>query len=307
MVSRRILVVLGMFALCALAASPASSEQTKIAVGHPPAVDFLPVFVAKENGIFEKHNLDVTVTRIPIASNIPAAIVSGSLQIGMGTGPILLQTAEGGLDLVAIGGVSRFLKTNSIVSLVARPGVKIENAGDLRGKKVGVPGLNSMLHVLFQQWLVNNKVQLAQVTMIETPFPQMKDLLKGGTLDAAIAIEPFRSRIVGDGTGVKVADYATEIQSDILAAFWMAKADWVKANPQTVRAFREAYAEAIDWCLKNPAEAKSLEAKFLGAPSPVVPSYSTEVRPADLELFARIGKDLGLLRQPVDVTKLIAK
>ena len=170
--------------------------QSKVNIGYSPAADFTPVFAAKDKGFFEKRGLDVTLTRIPLASNIPAAIVADSLQIGMGTGSMLVQTAEAGLGLVALNGASRFQKSNSIVSLVARSGEKIQKPEDFKGKKVGVPGLNSMLHVLFQKWLLDNKVPLNQVTMIEAPFPQMNDMLKGGTIDAAVAIEPFRARIL---------------------------------------------------------------------------------------------------------------
>ena len=231
--------------------------------------------------------------------------MAGSLQIGMGTGSMLVQTGEAGLGLVAINGASRFRKDNSIVSVVARTGQNIKSAADLKGKKVGVPGLNSMLHVTFQKWLLDNNIRLQDVTMIEAAFPQMKDLLSGGTLDAAIAIEPFRSRILAEKTGYRVVDHSTEVQENMLAAFWMAKADWARANPQAVRAYREAYDEAVAYCLKNPEEARALQVKYLGVPSPVVPSYSTRISPADLELFEQAGRQVGMLRKPVDVKKLV--
>jgi NitT/TauT family transport system substrate-binding protein len=281
--------------------------QTKVNIGYSPAADFTPAFAAKDKGFFEKRGLDVTLTRIPLASNIPAAIVSDSLQIGMGTGSMLVQTAEAGLGLVALNGASRFQKSNSIVSLVARSGEKIRKPEDFKGKKVGVPGLNSMLHVMFQKWLLDNKIPPSQVTMIEAPFPQMNDMLKGGTIDAAVAIEPFRTRILSGNTGYRVADYVTDIQDNVLAAFWMAKADWAKANPQVVKAYREAYDEALAWCLKNPEEAKQLQVKYLGFPSPVIPSYSSAISPKDLEIFEQAGRQVGMLRQPVDVNNLVWK
>ena len=293
--------------LWATVAIASAHAQTKVNIGYSPAADFTPVFAAKDKGYFEKRGLDATLTRIPLASNIPAAMVSGSLQIGMGTGSMLVQTAEAGLGLVAITGASRFQKANSIVSLVARSGESIKSAGDLKGKKVGVPGLNSMLHVMLQKWLLDNNVPLAAVTMVEAPFPQMNDMLKGRTLDAAIAIEPFRARIVSGNTGYKVADYVTEIQDNMLAAFWMAKSDWAQANPKAIQAFREAYEEALAWCVQNPEEAKALQVKYLGVPSPVIPSYSTAISAQDLELFERAGRQVGMLRKPVDVSKLVLK
>jgi hypothetical protein len=60
----------------------AVGQQAKVVIGHPPATDFLAVFVAKEKGFFEKHNIDATITRLPVVTNIPPAIVSGSVQLG---------------------------------------------------------------------------------------------------------------------------------------------------------------------------------------------------------------------------------
>src|SRR5690606_15813300 len=109
-----------------------------------------------------------------------------------------------GLGLVGIAGVSEISRQSSFISLVVRNGVKVANAADLRGKKVGVPGFNSMMHVVFQKWLLDRKVQANQVQMVEAIFPQMADLLKAGTLDAVLVLEPFRSRIVSGKIGYKV-------------------------------------------------------------------------------------------------------
>src|SRR5688500_3240005 len=109
-----------------IAAFPAAAQQ-KFSIGYIATADSLPVVVAKEKGIFDKHKLDVTLVRIPLASNIPASVMSDSVQIGMGTGPMLLQTADGGLGLIGIGGVSQITKESSIISIVARTGVKVDS------------------------------------------------------------------------------------------------------------------------------------------------------------------------------------
>jgi len=288
----------------AFAALPAAA-QTKINIGYVTASDFAPAFIAKDKGFFEKHGLDATLTRIALAPNVAGAIVAGELQIGMSTGPILVQASANGLDLVAVAGASRFLKQNPIVSLVGRTGEQIGAPADLRGKKVGVPGLRSLLHVLFERWLQLNSVPLNQVQMVEVPFPQMKDLLAAGTIDAAIAIEPVRSRILSDKTGFKVADFTGDVAPDILAAFWIASRQWAGRNAQAVQGFRDGIKDAIAFARQNPAEAKAIETKYLGFSSPVVPSYAVEVSRADFEFLGKLSLDLNLIRSPVDVDKLM--
>ena len=297
-------VALAATVLAAVLALPAMA-QTKLTVGFVQTADTLPLRIAKERGYFDKRGLDVTLTPIALASNIPSAIMANSIQIGMGTVPMLLQTNDAGLGLVTVGGASRINKQSNIVSLVARTGVKIDSPADLRGKKVGVPGFNSMLHVVFQKWLTDKGMQPSQVPMVEAIFPQMGDLLKGGTLDAVVVLEPFRGRIVGANIGFKVSDFVTDVQDNIVAAMWIAKGDWANANGPALRAYREAYIEAIDWAVKNQKEVKEIEAKVLGAPSPITPAYDFEIRAADLDVYARIARELGMIKQPVDVNKLV--
>jgi NitT/TauT family transport system substrate-binding protein len=38
----------------------AVAEPTKVAIGYPPATDFLAAYVAKDQGIFAKHDIDAT-------------------------------------------------------------------------------------------------------------------------------------------------------------------------------------------------------------------------------------------------------
>jgi NitT/TauT family transport system substrate-binding protein len=290
----------------AVLALPAFAQQ-KLSVGYIATADSLPIVVAKEKGFFDRQKLDVTLVRIALASNVPSSVMSDSVQIGMGTGPMLLQTADGGLGLVGIGGVSQITKTSSVIGLVMRNGVKLDSMADLRGKKIGVPGFNSMMHVVFQKWLADRKVAASQVQMVEAIFPQMADLLKGGTLDGVLVLEPFRGRIVNENIGYKVSDFPIEVQDPILAAYWMAKESWVKANAGVVTAFRAAYQEAVDWSYKNQTEMRALEKQHLGAPSPLTPTYKATLTPQDLEIYARIGDELKMWRQKHDVNQLVWK
>ena len=285
----------------------ALAQKPAINVGYIGTAELMPLIAAKEKGIFDKHGLDVTITRIQLASNVPSAIVAGNLQIGMGTGPMLLQTADAGLGFVAIAAIAHMTRQDPPASLVARSGFKVSSAADLKGHRIGVPGFNSMFHVIFQKWLLDHGVQPKEVSMIEAVFPQMGDQLKGGTLDAVLVIEPFRSRIIGSGVATKVSDFVAEVNPDIVSAYWMAKADWVASNAATVRAFREAYAEGIDWCLKNRNETQAMEVKILGAPAPSVPTYRAQISAADFEPYARMGQELHLFRQAIDVNKLVVK
>ncbi|WP_283810332.1 ABC transporter substrate-binding protein [Bradyrhizobium guangdongense] len=133
-----------------LAATAGAVAQTKIQVGCTATTDCASAMVAVDEGIFKKHGLDVEMTPIAINSNIPAAILSNSIQIGGPTSTVFLQAADGGLDLVAIAGATVMNPTsNTAITAFVRNGITIKEPKDFVGKKVGAPGLNAFLHVLF--------------------------------------------------------------------------------------------------------------------------------------------------------------
>jgi NitT/TauT family transport system substrate-binding protein len=299
------LMVASMVLAFAAVSDPAAA-QTKINVGYATAVDFLPLYVAKEEGCFDKHKIDATLTRMPIANNIPAALMAGSLQIGMSTATILLQAKEGGLDLVGVAGATRMLKDNPSISLVVRKGVDAKTAADLKGKKIGVPGLNSVADVMFKKWLKNNGVKLEEVTFIETPFPQMPDLMKGGTIDGVVAVEPIRSRIVGAGIGYRLPEeFYVSVTPDSVLAFWTATGAWAKANPEVIKNFRACLAEGLASLKANPEKAKEIEKKYLGFNTPVYPTMVLDLKADDFVFFVGLAKEMGLIRKDIDVKTLV--
>jgi NitT/TauT family transport system substrate-binding protein len=289
----------------AWATGGAFSQSAKVGIGYPPATDFLPVYVAKEKGFLEKHSIDATLTRLPVVTNIPPAVISGSVQTGMTTVPVLLQAVDGGLDFVLIAGAAHHTKASPFISLLARNEIKIEKPADVLGKKVGVPGINSVIDVFLRKWLINNKVALNQVTFIEAPLPQLPDLLKLGTVDLVAIVEPFRSRIVTGNVGYIAAEYFGEVDPDVLVSGWMATGDWTKKNPNTVANFRSAVDEGLALIRSNPDEAKQIEAKYIGFNSPRFPTFENKAKPDDLKVFIGIGKELGLYRTALDPQKLV--
>jgi NitT/TauT family transport system substrate-binding protein len=212
-------------AVAMFAATAAFADPVKVAVGYVTATDFTPVFVAKEKGIFAKHDLDVDPKRIPIIVNIPAALMTGDLQIGAATMPLLLQSADGGLDMQLVSGGARHLQSNSKIALMVRTGLKIEKPEDLKGKKIGVAGFNSTMDIFLRKWLRLKGLGDKDVTRVEANFPQMPDLLKAGTVDAVTITDPMRSIAIKQGVGYVYAEYAAELLPDVLMIGYISNGD----------------------------------------------------------------------------------
>ena len=305
-ITRRSAVLSGLAASLPLPAV-AQTAPVKIAVGYVSASDFVPLLVAKEKGFFARRGIDADPKRIPIMTNIPAGLMSGDLQIGACTMPVLLQANDGGLDLQLVSGAARHLRESSKIGLIVRTGLKIEKPEDLKGKKIGVAGFNSTMDVFLRKWLRMKGVDEKEVTRVEAIFPQMPDLLKAGTIDAATITDPFRTIAVNGGAGTIFAEYAAEVTPDVLMVGYMSTGDFARKNPQVVKAFREAIDEANAYGKSNPAETREIEQKYLGVASNSPTAWGTLVKPDDLDIYISIGKEFGLYRTALDPAKMIVK
>ena len=287
---RRFIVALAFLSPLASIAPATSQTPTPLKIGLGPAVDFLPAFVARDQGIFAKHGLNVTLQIVPTPSVVPPMLVSDSVQIAYATPPNILLANEGGLDLVAVAGGARLVKSNAKISFVTRAGVTFAKAEDLKGHRVGVPGFNSIIDMFLRKWLITHNVPVAQVRIVETPMLQMGDLLKSGQIDAATPIEPIRGRIVASGAAVRSVDFFSEVNSDVLGSFWMSTRDWATKHKAEVDAFRASLLDGIAFINAHPDEAHASEQKGMGFVDPTaMATFATTLDAKDFEFVAKLG------------------
>ena len=127
---------LALAGVAAMLAMGSAQAQTKIQIGCTATSDCASAMVAVDEGIFRKHGLDAEMVLIGINSNIPAAILSNSIQIGGPTSTVFLQAVDGGLDLVAVAGASVMNpSSNENIAAFVRNGVTIKEPRDFAGKK----------------------------------------------------------------------------------------------------------------------------------------------------------------------------
>ena len=288
--------LLAAFAVCL--AAPAAA-QTKINLGYTQANAFMAAFVAKDQGFFAKRGLDVALQIVPQGSTIASAMAGGTLNAGTLTPPAFLLAVEGGIDAQVVAAATFQAKANPTIAVMAKEGSNIKTAADIRGKRVGVPGLNGGNHIVMLKWLKNNGVDPKDVTVVETNFPQMGDLLKGGQVDVVVPVEPFISRIQQGQVGYVVA--VPTITDSFLESFYIMNRDFIQKNPKAAQDFREAIREAVAWIKANEAEARKTQVTYLKLPEAAaqtikLPTFAVDVRPQDMQFWIDLLKDFGVTK-----------
>jgi NitT/TauT family transport system substrate-binding protein len=299
-------------ALAMLAAGPAAA-QTKITISYGPGYPWIPAFVAKDQGIFAKHGLDVNLQFIAIGSNQPAALIAGTSQIAGLNPTIVLFADEGGADLQIVAGANGQAKTGSSGGAIARAGLAIKSPADYRGKKIGVPGLQSVIHIAFMKWLKDRGVDPSAVTFIEVPINQMNDALKNSQIDIALPAAPFTDQILKAGTGTLVTDYQAELADPVtIYSAWAMTRAYKAAHPDVAPAFKQSLREAIDFIGTNEKEARKTLVTYLHLPEPVAMSvglgtFTADMTAAQMQWWVDACKELGLYKGNIPIKDMVAE
>lgn len=302
--------ILAGLSFLALSLVPAEAA-TKVRLMYTAVSGYSSAYIAKDQGFFEKRGLDVELILAPQGGAIIEGLVSGSAEIGTPTPTVFLQALDSGLDTVAIAATNAFPE-KSKSGVLAKAEESIHSAQDLIGKKVGVPGINGLLDVVFRQWLAKKGIDTKKVTYVEASFPQMSDMLRSGTVDAVVTVDPFYSRILDQKTGYLVDNYTSVLPDGTIASVYAATGKWAAEHTDAVKALQGALAEAAAFS-KDDAHAATVQAsiaRYTKLPVAVVsalpiPNLVAQIKPSDLNFWIDVMKERGMLTGKSDPAKAV--
>ncbi|HVL27106.1 MAG TPA: ABC transporter substrate-binding protein [Acidimicrobiales bacterium] len=295
------------------ASAPPGPDSTtpgpaKLRVSFVPATTALPLHVAKEKGIFERNNLDVTLEQAANISDIPATL-GRQFDIALGTATDLIRAGSAGLDVVQVAGNTISSKENPFVQVIVPADSGITDVAQLKDKTVGSPTLSGVIHAGVLWAAKQRGVNPDAIRGVEAPSPNLPDQLKAGRLDAVEALEPFATNLKRDGY-VSIGDPFSAIADPLATNFWMAQGSWARQNRPAIDRFIQSLREAQAFIEQNNADARQVLQGYTGMPAPVansvaLPTYSFDVRTQDLARWVQVLKDLGEPAGNVDPAKLV--
>lgn len=286
----------------------AQKKLTPVRAAYVPVGTWLPAWVAKDQGMFEKNGLDVTLTPIQNLSLLPGT-VGRQFDFAASTAPDLLKAVAGGLDVVATAGEAIETQENQSMQLMVRGDSPIKDPKDLKGKVIAAPTLGAVMHSATLYWLKKNGVDPNSVRGVEVPFPNMADQLKAGTVDAAEGLVPFTAAMKAGG-GRSLGDPMLAVGSEVLFPFWISQGTWARANKPVIEAWIASLTEAKQFMDAHPKEARAILGKYSHLPPAIVekvplPTYRFTIKREELAVWADVLQDLGQLPGPVDKDKLV--
>ncbi|MFG3555341.1 ABC transporter substrate-binding protein [Micromonospora sp. NPDC047557] len=132
----------------------------------------------------------------------------------------------------------------------------IRNPRDLIGKKVGMNTLGAHAEAVLKTWLSRGGLtpaEVKQVELVALPPVNTEQSLRKKQIDVAVLGGVIRDKaIAGGGLRTIVTDY--ELLGAFSAGTYVFRDDFIKRNPETVKAFVTGVGKAIEWARTQPRE-----------------------------------------------------
>lgn len=217
---------------------------------------YIGIVIGVKEGLFEKAGVKVDYTVVEDPVQRFNALKSGSLDAIATTPDTFSRTYANGIETVQVLGLDASVGGDGIVAENS-----IRTVADLKGQQVGVSAGST------SQWFLayvldQNGLSLDDVKQVDMTSGDAGSAFAAGRIPAAVTWEPWLSKAQENPDGhvlVSTKKYPTIITDQV--AF---DPDFLKENPDSVRAFVKGYQAAVEFLRTNEDQALEHVTDYLG-------------------------------------------
>ncbi|OMP68228.1 ABC transporter substrate-binding protein [Domibacillus epiphyticus] len=235
-----------------------TAEETSgetIRIGYVNILSNAPAVVAENKKLIDEQGLKSEFYSFSNGPDLYKALSSGKLDIAYAGVPAAVNWVSRGAEIKAIAKVS-----DGKFGLMVNPDSGIESVEDLKGKKIGSIVKGSGADILLRGLVLPEaKVAESEVSITQMQMPVMEQAINKGSIDAAVAAEPFLS--IAELRGLKVLKEMPDPALVILATN-----DLLSNQPETVEKFMAGHKESIQFIQDNKDEAADILVKNYNVP-----------------------------------------
>ena len=267
---RRWSIVFALAMAMGLAARVSFAQETMSIVMALPTstLTFTAPIIAEEAGFYKKEGLKVSQPVLVGVASVNA-VIAGSADFTIGTGPVFLRAAAQGQRLLAIANlldkpmVEMVLRKDVYDRLNIKPSMTLaERAKLLKGTTIAIQGVGSIVHA-WERYVVvkggldpENDVRIAPMDP-----PAMLAALATKQVDGFTTSMPYTTQAIMGGNAVMLASAALGDAPELLPFAYglvYTKPETCKASPDKCRRVVRALAGAIEMIRTKPDEALNI-------------------------------------------------
>ncbi len=279
----------------------------KIRFGILPIEDSLPIVVAKKEGLFKKHGIDVEISEFNSALERDSALMAKQID-GVITDPLaVILLKSRGYDVRIVSLCLGKTPQEGVFAILASPNSSIKSVKDLNGKRIAISS-NTIIEYVTDELLSRYNISYEKVEV--KSIPMRLRMLLDNEVDAATLPEPLASYAVSKGARLIISDaMVNESLTQTVIAF---RGDFIEKNRDAVKRFLEAYAEAVKLINSNPKKYRDLFVKIARVPKSIADSYPMPKYPMPekfpkkfYERYLEWALKKGLIKKPIPYGSVI--
>jgi NitT/TauT family transport system substrate-binding protein len=295
--------------------SPLSLVHIRLPLGYIPNVQFAPLYVAVDKGYFIQAGIEIEFD-YSFETDAVALVGANELQFAVVSGDQVLLARAQGLPVIYVLAWYQ----DYPVSVVSKTGQGILKPEDLKGKRIGLPGLYGTSYIGLRALLGTAGLKESDVTLDSIGYNQVEALVSDQeeTVVVYTTNEPVQLRNMGYQIDeIKVKDYAHLVSNGLITN----ETTTVK-DPDLVRRMNQAILKGIADTIANPDKAYQISLKYVEGLAEADQSIQKEVLntsiqfwntdlpgysdPAAWQNTQQVLLDMGLLTSPLDLNKVFS-
>lgn len=221
---------------------------TKIKIGYIGLTCEAPLFVAKEQGFFKEFGLEAEMVKCEW-SQFKDVLGLGGFHVAHQPVMAYLKPIEQGMDVKMTAGVHL-----GCLRVQAPVNGKINTIQDLRGKRIGVPGMGTPPFIFANRVLGDNQIDAkTEVEWKIFPSAELGLALEKGEVDAIANAEPIGTMLLSEKKVKTIADQAVDppYAGEYCCAVLM-NGKYVAKNAAASAAATKAVLKGAKWVETNP-------------------------------------------------------
>ncbi|EIJ80437.1 nitrate/sulfonate/bicarbonate ABC transporter substrate-binding protein [Bacillus methanolicus PB1] len=206
--------------------------------------------IAEKLGYFKEEGLTVTNQLIESGPDIGPMVAGGSAPISFQTNFMDIILASSGVKVKIVAPLAQIAGTQAVV---AGKDSNINSPKDLEGKTIGIPsGADVMIAI--QNMAKYYNVDMKKIKFVNLAPSDALTALEKGDIDVMAAWEPFITKAIHNGGKLLFSGTKDNFEGKNKEVDWMsvhttlqATDDFLKENPNTVKAIIRALIKATDY------------------------------------------------------------